>query len=75
MTLHTNGKKGHIMSLFHEYFDIPYTQKARDKIASFGFEVAPNALFKSESLAYCSSTNFLDQPLINVDGTTIWSIE
>jgi hypothetical protein len=60
---------------YTNYFDmmgIPYTQKARDQIASFGFEVVANALFKSESLAYCSSMNFLDQPLINVDRTTVW---
>ncbi len=58
------------------YFDmmgIPYSQKARDQITSFGFEVVPDALFESEDTAYCSSENLMNQPLINVDGTTVWS--
>ncbi len=60
---------------YTSYFDmmgIPYSQKARDQITSFGFEVVPNALFKSEDTAYCSSANLMDQPLISVDGTTVW---
>lgn len=42
------------------------------KKASVGFEIVPNALFKSENTAYCSSVNLMDQPLISVDGTTVW---
>lgn len=60
---------------YTSYFDmmgIPYSQKARDQITSFGFEIVPNALFKSENTAYCSSVNLMDQPLISVDGTTVW---
>jgi len=60
---------------YRNYFDmmgIPYSQKAREQIASFGFDVVPNALFKSEDKAYCSSPQLLDQPLINVDGSTVW---
>lgn len=51
---------------------IPYSQKARDQITSFGFEVVPSALFKSENTAYCSSVELMDQPLIIVDGVTTW---
>ena len=60
---------------YTNYFDmmgIPYSQKARDQIKSFGFEVVPNALFKSENTAYCSSAKLMDQPLISVDGMTVW---
>ena len=63
---------------YTNYFDmmgIPYSEKARTQIKSFGFDVVPNALFKSEGLAYCSSVNLLNQPLINVDGTTVWDDE
>ncbi len=60
---------------YRNYFDmmgIPFSDKARAQIASFGYDVVPNALFQSEDTAYCSSANLMDQPLIAVDGTTTW---
>ncbi len=63
---------------YTNYFDmmgIPYSQKARDQIKSFGFEVVPNGLFKTEGSDYCSSPNLFSQPLIAVDGQSVWSNE
>lgn len=63
---------------YRNYFDmmgIPYTQKARDQVASFGFTVVPNALFLSTDGGYCDSDEYgilFDKPTIPVDGTSVW---
>ncbi|MCK5727463.1 MAG: hypothetical protein KAH22_11645 [Thiotrichaceae bacterium] len=59
---------------YRNYFDmmgIPYSQKARDQIASFGFEVVPNVLFVSTDKGYCSSDAYgslFERPSLPIDG-------
>ena len=61
------------------YFDmmgIPFTQKARDQIASFDFDIAPNSLFVSTSKGYCSEDTYgtlFDKPTLPMDGSTAYS--
>jgi len=63
---------------YRNYFDmmgIPYSQKAREQIASFGFEVVPHALFASTDTGYCKEDTYgtlFDKPTIDVDGTTLF---
>jgi hypothetical protein len=64
---------------YRNYFDmmgIPYSQKARDQIASFGFDVVPNSLFVSTDKGYCSEDTYgrlFDRPTLPIDGTTAYS--
>ena len=64
---------------FRDYFDmmgISYSQKARNQIASFGFDVAPKALFVSTPKGYCSEDKYgrlFDRPSLPIDGTTVYS--
>ena len=63
---------------YRNYFDmmgIPFSQKARDQIASFGFQVVPNELFVSTDTGYCNQDNYsllLDKPGIAIDGMSVW---
>jgi hypothetical protein len=55
---------------------IPFSQKAKDQIASFGFDVAPNSLFVSTNDGYCKTDAYgtiFDRPTLAVDGTTDYS--
>jgi|GEM_PF-634166 len=55
---------------------IPFSQKAKDQIASFNFDVAPNSLFVSTNDGYCKTDDYgtiFDRPTLSVDGTTAYS--
>lgn len=64
---------------YRNYFDmmgIPYSQKARDQIASFGYEVVPNSLFVSTGQGYCISDEYgtlFDRPTLPIDGNTSYA--
>ncbi len=63
---------------YRNYFDmmgIPYSQKARDQIASFGYDVVPNELFVSTDGGYCDEDGagrLFDRPTIAIDGAQTW---
>jgi len=63
---------------YRNYFDmmgIPYSQKARDQIASFGFEVVPNSLLVSTATGYCKADAYgrlFDRSTLAVDGASVW---
>ena len=62
-----------------DYFDmmgIPYSQKAHDQIASFGFDKAPKSLFVSTDTGYCQTDDYgtlFDRPTLPMDGSTAYS--
>jgi hypothetical protein len=64
---------------YRNYFDmmgIPYSQKARDQIVSFGFEVVPNSLFVSTDTGYCKTDDYgtiLDRQTLPMDGSTAYA--
>jgi hypothetical protein len=64
---------------YRNYFDmmgIEYSQKARDQIASFEYEVVPNSLFVSTSKGYCNEDDYgtlFDKPTLDIDGSTAYS--
>jgi len=66
---------------YRNYFDmmgIPFSQKARDQIASFGFDVVPNELFVSTNGGYCKEDGagrLFDRPTIAIDGVQTWPSE
>jgi len=66
---------------YRNYFDmmgIPFSQKARDQIASFKYAVVPNALFISTNTGYCKEDGagrLFDRPSIAIDGTQTWPSE
>jgi len=61
---------------FRDYFDmvgIPYSKKAREQIATFGFEKALKTLFVSTNTGYCKEDKYgrlLDKSTLPIDGTT-----
>ena len=61
---------------YRNYFDmvgIPYSEKARNQIASFGFEAAPKSLFVSTPDGYCKEDAYgrlFNRPTLPIDGTT-----
>ena len=63
---------------FRDYFDmmgISYSQKARNQIESFGFDVVPNALFVSTNKGYCKEDKYgrlFDRDILEVNGTTVY---
>jgi hypothetical protein len=63
---------------YRNYFDmmgIPYSSKARNQIASFGFDVVPNELFVSTSKGYCKQDEYgrlFDRPALAIDGKTTY---
>ena len=63
---------------FTDYFDmvgIPYGQKARSQIKSFGFDKAPKSLFVSTDKGWCTTDDYgtqFDRPTVPVDGTTAY---
>ena len=64
---------------YRNYFDmmgIPYSDKAREQIASFGFDAAPKALFVSSKTGYCAADEYgklFDRPTLAIDGETVYS--
>ncbi|CAA6813148.1 MAG: FIG01200241: hypothetical protein [uncultured Sulfurovum sp.] len=60
------------------YFDmmgVTYSQKAREQIATFSFDVAPNALFVSTSDGYCKTDEYgtiFDRPTLPIDGVSVY---
>ncbi len=62
-----------------DYFDmmgIPFSQKAHDQIASFGFDKAPKSLFVSTDTGYCQTDDYgtlFDRPTLPMDGSTAYS--
>ena len=62
-----------------DYFDmmgIPFSQKAHDQIASFGFDKAPKSLFVSTDTGYCQSDEYgtlFDRPTLPIDGSTSYA--
>jgi hypothetical protein len=66
---------------YRNYFDmmgIPYSQKARNQIASFNYDVVPDALFVSTNTGYCKQDGagrLFDRPTIAIDGTQTWPAE
>ena len=62
-----------------DYFDmmgIPFSQKAHDQIASFGFDKAPKSLFVSTDTGYCQTDDYgtlFDRPTLPIDGNTPYS--
>jgi len=61
---------------YRDYFDmmgIPYSQKAREQIASFHFDPVPKALFVSTDVGYCVEDEYgymFDKPTLEIDGST-----
>ena len=59
-----------------DYFDmmgIPFSQKAHDQIASFGFDKAPKSLFVSTDTGYCQTDDYgtlFDRETLPMDGNT-----
>ena len=54
---------------------ILYSQKAREQVESFGYEVVPNKYFISTDKEYCSSDAYgmlFDRNMLNVDGTAVF---
>jgi len=50
---------------------IPFSQKARKQIESFGFDVVPNALFVSTKEGYCKEDKYgrlFDKQMLNING-------
>ncbi len=64
---------------YRDYFDmmgIPFSDKAREQIATFGFDPAPKALFVSTDTGYCSEDEYgrlFDRPTLPIDGQTSYS--
>ncbi len=64
---------------YRNYFDmmgIPYSDKAREQIASFGFDTAPKALFVSTKTGYCAADEYgrlFDRPTLAIDGKTAYA--
>ena len=62
-----------------DYFDmmgIPFSQKAHDQIASFGFDEAPKSLFVSTDTGYCQTDEYgtlFDRPTLPIDGNTSYA--
>jgi len=65
---------------YRNYFDmmgIPYSQKARDQIATFGFDVVPNTLFISTPTGYCNQDEYgtlFERGTLPIDGTTLYPL-
>jgi hypothetical protein len=63
---------------FRDYFDmmgIPYSEKAREQIRSFGFALAPKALFVSTDKGYCNTDTYgrlFDRPTLPIDGVSVY---
>jgi hypothetical protein len=63
---------------YRNYFDmmgIPYSQKARNQIASFGFPMVPNSLFVSTDMGYCKTDSYgtvFNRPTLPIDGITLY---
>ena len=62
-----------------DYFDmmgIPYSQKAHNQIASFGFVKAPKSLFVSTDTGYCQTDAYgtlFNRPTLPMDGNTSYA--
>ena len=55
---------------------IPFSQKAKDQIASFTFDVPVNSLFVSTDEGYCNKDEYgtlFDKPTLPMDGKTLYS--